>query len=90
VDDTPFFVEHLRATPDGPVLRLFDGSEEPLDATTLRLDGEGRVRLRVKGGAFDAKFTRTGQLALEPFLEESPGDVPTLVISGARYELPPA
>jgi uncharacterized protein len=88
VEDTPFFVASLRATPDGPVLRLFDGTEEPLDATTLRLDAEGRVRLRVKGGRFDAKLTRDAQIALAPFLAETPEGALSLVISGVRYELP--
>jgi uncharacterized protein len=89
VEDTPMFVEGLRATPDGLLLALFDGTEELLDPTTLRVD-EGRVRLRVKGGAFDAKLTRSGQLALEPFLEEGPSGGLFLVISGVRYELPAA
>jgi uncharacterized protein len=90
VDDVPFFVERLRATPGGVVLGLFDGTEEPLDASTLALDAEGRVRVRVKGGAFDAKLTRAAQLALAPFLEESPGGGVSLVISGVRYGLPAA
>jgi hypothetical protein len=90
VEDAPFFVESFRVTPDGPVLRLFDGTEEPLDATTLRLDAEGRVRLRVKGGAFDAKLTRDAQLALAPFLTETPRGALSLVISGVEYALPPA
>lgn len=89
VDDAPFFVERVRATPEGLVLGLFDGTEELLDAATLRLDDEGRVRTRVKGGAFDAKLTRDAQLALGPFLEESAGGRFFLVISGVRYELQP-
>jgi uncharacterized protein len=88
VEDTPFFVESLRATPEGPVLRLFDGTEESLDATTLRLDAEGRVRLRVKGGRFDAKLTRDAQLALAPFVTETPEGTLSLVISGVRHALP--
>jgi uncharacterized protein len=90
VEDTPFFVEGFRLTPDGAVLRLFDGTEEPLDATTLRLDAEGRVRLRVKGGTFDAKLMRDAQLALAPFLTETPQGALSLVISGVEYPLPPA
>jgi hypothetical protein len=90
VEDTPFFVESFRLTADGPVLRLFDGTEEPLDATTLRLDAEGRVRLRVKGGAFAAKLTRDAQLGLAPFLTETPQGALSLVISGVEYPLPPA
>jgi uncharacterized protein len=88
VDDVPFFVERLRATPAGLVLGLFDGTEEPLDGTTLRLDGEGRVRARVKGGAFEAKLTRDAQLALAPFLEENADGALSLVVSGVRYALP--
>jgi hypothetical protein len=90
VDDTPFFVERVRATADGLVLGLFDGTEELLDTATLRLDAEGRVRARVKGGAFDAKLTRAAQLALAPYLEESEDGRFFLVISGVRYELSPA
>jgi uncharacterized protein len=91
VEDTPYFVERVRATPDGLVLGLFDGTEEPLDGATLRLDGQGRVRARVKSGAFEAKFTRDAQLSLAPFLEESQdGKSLFLVISGARHALPPA
>jgi hypothetical protein len=88
VDDVPFFVDTLRMTSEGLRLGLSDGTEEPLDATTLGLDAQGRVRLRVKGGAFDAKLTRSAQLALAPFLEESPSGAPALVISGVRYDLP--
>jgi hypothetical protein len=88
VDDTPFFVESVRATPAGLVLGLFDETEEPLDPATLRLDAEGRVHVRVKSGAFEAKLTRAAQLALAPFLEECAEGALSLVVSGARYELP--
>jgi hypothetical protein len=90
VVDVPFFVDAVRESTGGLLLGLFDGTEEPLDATTLRLDGEGRVRLSVKGGTFDAKLTRSAQLALAPFLEENPSGAPSLVVSGVRYDLPSA
>jgi hypothetical protein len=69
VEGTPFFVEGVREGPDGPVLVLFDGSEEPLEPTTLRLDDDGIFSTRVKGGAFDARFLRNAQLELSPWLE---------------------
>jgi len=87
VEDTPFFVEGIRATERGITLCLFDGSEEPLDPETLTLDENGVLRTTVKGGAFDARFSRSAQLALGPHLEEGSSGKPVLSILGVRYEL---
>jgi uncharacterized protein len=70
VEGAPFFVEGIRVGPDGPVLTLFDGSEEPLEPALLRLGDDGIFSTRVKGGAFDARFLRNAQLELSPWLEE--------------------
>ena len=70
VEGAPFFVEGIRVGPDGPVLVLFDGSEELLDPSALRLGDDGVFSTRVKGGAFDARFLRNAQLELSPWLEE--------------------
>jgi hypothetical protein len=89
VEDVPFFVERVVAADDGPRLVLSDGSEEPLDATTLAL-GEGeRLYVTVKHGAFDARFRQAAQIALAPWLEADPDGSPALVIGGARYRPAP-
>ena len=70
VEGAPFFVEGVRESPDGPLLVLFDGTEEPLEPTALRLGDDGVFSTRVKGGAFEARFLRNAQLELSPWLEE--------------------
>src|SRR5215472_6973466 len=71
VEGTPFFVEGVRASDEGPVLVLFDGTEEPLEPAALRLDADGVLRTTVKGGAYEARFSRGAQLELEPWLEQA-------------------
>ena len=91
IDDVPAFVTGLRATTDALVLTLADGSEEPLDPTTLREGPGGVLYVRVKagepGGARDAKLTRAAQAALAPLLVEDPDecDRPCLLVGGRRY-----
>ena len=84
VEGTPYFVEGVRAGEDGPVLVLFDGSEELLDPKTLRLDDAGVFVTAVRGGAFDAKFMRSAQLELAEWLEQDSGGRIDLVIRGTR------
>jgi uncharacterized protein len=84
VEGAPYFVEGVRATSDGPVLVLFDGSEEPLEPTTLALDAAGIFTTKVKGGAFDARFLRAAQLELAEWLEEDSDGRIELVISDTR------
>lgn len=84
VEGAPFFIEGVRASADGPVLVLFDGSEEPLDAAKLRLDADGIFSTTVKGGAFDARFLRNAQLELAPWLEQEPDGAVSLVVQGER------
>lgn len=89
VEDVPYFVEAVRAGERGPLLVLSDGSEEPMDAASLRAAPGGALYLRVKQGKFDARFRRTAQLGLGPWLEEDPDGAPVLVILGSQYRLPP-
>ena len=84
VEGAPFFVEGVREGPDGPILVLFDGSEEPLEPARLRLDDDGIFSTRVKGGAFDARFLRNAQLELAPWLEEDSDGSISLVTPRAR------
>jgi hypothetical protein len=87
VEGTPFFVEGVRRDPSGPVLALFDGSEEPLVPTALRLDDDGIFRTTVKGGAFEARFSRTAQLELSSWLEENDDGSISFVTSSARVRV---
>lgn len=77
VEDVPYFVRSLKNVDDDAVLVLSDGTEEPLDPSSLRANERGELYLRVKpnakGGPFDAKMTRFAQTQLEPFLAD-PGD----------------
>ena len=87
VEGTPYFVEGIRRDPTGPVLVLFDGSEEPLDPAALRLDEDGIFRTTVKGGSFEARFSRRAQLELSSWLEENDDGSISLVTSGSRVRL---
>lgn len=86
-DGAPYVVDALRVEPDGSVtLRLFDGTEEPLDPATLSLDAAGVTYARVKGGRFDARFSRHAQTQLAPVLVEA--DPPTVRVQGRDVVLP--
>ncbi|HVJ95176.1 MAG TPA: hypothetical protein VM580_35605, partial [Labilithrix sp.] len=96
VDDVPFFVRSVKAEPaDGEerdaILVLSDGTEEPLDPTTVRVGPRGDIYLVVKrttkGGPFDAKMTRFAQTQLAPFLSEADGGV-ILATKRGRVTLP--
>jgi hypothetical protein len=86
VEDVPFFVEHVRAG-EVPTLVLSDGTEEPLDASSVRTADDGSLYLGVKRGEFDARFRPSAQLELGPWLDEDADGTPVLVILGARYRV---
>jgi hypothetical protein len=75
VEDTAFFVESIDLTGDPPLVALSDGSEEPLDASTVNYRPVGRLYCSVKGGAFRARFTRALYHALADRMEEEKGKV---------------
>ena len=73
VDDAPYVVRSLRTADDGTVdLVLSDGTEEAWDPSTTRVGDEdalyARVKGEVRGGPYEAKFSRHAQLALAPLL----------------------
>ena len=87
-EDAAFFVDALRLEPGGGVtLRLFDGTEEPLDPATLSTGEGGAVHVRVKAGRFDARFSRHAQTQLAPLLVRD--DPPTLLVEGREVEVRP-
>lgn len=67
----PFAIRGVTAAADGtPLLHVSDGSVEPLDPGSVRLAADGVLRCSVRRGP--ARFTRAGQLGLEPWLREAP------------------
>jgi uncharacterized protein len=91
VEDVPYFVTGLRVTgsPSKPIaeITLSDGSVEALEPAGLRVNQEEAVVCRVKGGAFEAKFTPASQLALAPLLEEAEQDGAVRLHLGNRKHL---
>jgi len=69
VEETPWAVRAAVADGDGIALWLPDGSREPLDPVTLRVGGDGVLRVTLSGGR-TGRFTRAAQLALGERLEE--------------------
>ncbi len=98
VEDVPYFVRSIRAVESDPrdaILVLSDGTEEPLDPSTVRANERGELYLKVKaaakGGPFDAKMTRFAQGQLGPFLETRDGGASgtvSLVTKRGRATIP--
>ncbi|MBI4590044.1 MAG: DUF1285 domain-containing protein [Candidatus Rokubacteria bacterium] len=88
VADTPFLV--IRMETDGPLFRLTvnDGTQEPLDPATLRLTAGDVPYCRVKGGQFEARFSRAAAYQLGQLVEydEKTGRV-SLRVGGTAYDL---
>lgn len=76
-----------------PVLALTDGSHEPLDPRHVWLGTDGALRCLVRGGRWVARFSQAAQLALAPYLGETPEGGVALSFGGALYPIasePPA
>ena len=71
VEDAAYRVTALDATDSQVFLRLSDRTGEALDPATLRLEADGVLSARVKGGRAKARFSRQAQVALGTLLEES-------------------
>ncbi len=61
MEDAPYLVRGIDA--DG-VLTLSDGTTEPLDARTLRIDEDDVPYCDVKGGKMPARFAKAAAFAL--------------------------
>jgi hypothetical protein len=86
VEDAPLFVESLRVEADGSVTQvLFDGSEEPLDPSTLSVGVGGVVYSRARHSKLDAKFTRHAQTDLGQILVSS--EPPKVLVAGVEYRI---
>ena len=90
VEDAPFVVVRFEAEGDGFALCLIDGSREALDPDTLRLAQGDVPYCRVKGGCFEARFSRAAAWQLLQHVDAEPGaGPPTLAAGGRRYALGP-
>jgi len=88
VADAPFFVVAVRASSlETLELELSDGTREALDPATLRLGAAGELYAMVKEGAYAAKFSRSAQLSLAPYLSEGEQGETLFVLGDARVEL---
>lgn len=86
-EDAAFVVDAIRVEADGGVTaRLFDGTEEPLDPDTLKVGAGGVVYARVKGGRFEARFSRHAQGQLGEVLVE--GDPPAIRVRDRVVVIP--
>jgi hypothetical protein len=89
-DETPFVVQRVRPVlRDGAVegleLVLAGEYREPLDPETLD-SARGRLRCRVRRGAFPARFGRLALQQLGPHLRDEGGQ-PVLALGGRRYPI---
>lgn len=88
VEDAPFSVVRFEADGDGFALVLNDGSREALDPATLRLRAGDVPYCRVKGGSFEARFSRAASWQLlQRVAAAAGGGPPTLEVGGRGYAL---
>ncbi len=89
VDDVPFFVRGVRVEPDRVRVVLSDESEEDLDPSTLVLGENGALYVRVKAGAFEARFTPEAQTLLSPVLVADETGAVAVELAARRYVVGP-
>lgn len=86
VEDAPFSVVRLEPEGEGFALTLNDLSRERLDPTTLRLGAADAPYCRVKGGRFDARFSRAAAWQLLQHMQPGEAGGPaTVTVDGRRY-----
>src|SRR6185312_5114398 len=66
VQDAPFFVRHVQERDGQAILALFDGTEEPLDPSSVSISAEGVLYAQVKGGESAARFGTGAQTGMFP------------------------
>ena len=75
VEDAGFFVETVDWHEETPVMRLSDGTQEPLKGDGLVYEGEGRLYHLIRGGKFKARLLRGPYYKLMERLEEREGKI---------------
>jgi hypothetical protein len=71
IEDAPYGVRGITFDQGVPLAHLTDGTVEPLDPSTLTVDGEGILHCTVHA-THRARFTRSAQVSLGLALEEDP------------------
>ena len=88
VEDAPFVIVRFEADGDGWVLWLSDRTREALDPASLVLRDGDVPYCRVKGGRFEARFSRAAAWQLLQRVDTEPGGgPPTLTAGGRPYPL---
>ena len=89
VEDTPYVVTHVEQEtgPDGQsffLIRLSDGTREPLCLETLYLSSDNIPYCRVKNGWFPARFLRPPYYDLAGFIEQE-GERFFIHLNGTKF-----
>lgn len=87
IEGAPLFVESVEVDEAGVLLELSDGTEEPLDAGTLRQDDQGALFCDARGGMLAAQLRRSAQVMLTPLVDED-AEGPYLRIGGRKVRPP--
>jgi hypothetical protein len=91
VEDTPFVVRQVEEDGKGGwLVALNDGSQEPLDPSTLRIGEDQALRCRVKGGEYEARFLRPAHYALASRLYPGDDGIFYLEHRGERFPVFPS
>ena len=85
VEDAPFSVLRLEPEGDGFALILSDLSRESLDPASLRLGAGDVPYCRIKGGKFEARFSRAAAWQLLQHTEPGAAGAPATVTVGGRH-----
>jgi hypothetical protein len=88
VEDAPFIVRHVTAANGGALLSLFDGSEEPLDPSTVVVSERGILYATVRGDC-EARFSPAAQSEMVDFVGEGPGGEPRVEIGPESHPILP-
>ena len=89
VEDTPFVIVRVERDGDGLTMVLNDLSRDSLAPETLRFADNGTPYCRVKGGTFEARWSRAATYQLLQHVEsDESGESGTLVLGDRRYALP--
>ena len=88
VEDAPFVVERLTATPDGLRVVLNDGTEAAIDPATVRIGAGDVPYCEVKEGQFEARLCRAAAHQLLALARPDPqtGEE-VLPLAGQEYPL---